>query len=368
MSISSLKAMLLSAALLGCASSSAQAKNDDVSVFYFSLNDNFISQLSIDLQNNAIDKRIKLRQYDANSDGKLQNEQIKNVLAKAKSQNPIMVNPVNDENGYEILELAKKYDTPVIFFNRKPNLENFDTYDKAWYVGSDPKCAGEIQARIVTDYLRNHPEADKNKDGKINYVIFQGEPSHNDTSLRTTSFIEAMKKTEFKLKAIESVYADWNASIAENHMISIVRNARPENIELVVSNNDAMALGAITALQKAGYNLPHVLHTNQKETPNPKSIDLGHAAADIPFIPVVGIDAIPAAIDAVERGTMLGTVYNDSNTTSDVVIRLAYAYIHGIEITDEFLGYPVASRMVDIQYRRVSNGHQKKAHSNSVNH
>ncbi len=363
MSFSSFKAALLSAVLLGSAMSNAQARNDDVSVFYFSLNDIFISQLSVDLQNNAIDKRIKLRQYDAMGNSKQQDEQIQSVLFKASNKNPIIVNPVNDENGKEIIELAKQQDVPVIFFNRKPNLDNFDSYDKAWFVGSDAHRAGQIQAEIVTEYLRNHPEADKNKDGRINYVIFQGEPSHNDTTVRTLSFLEAMKKTEFKLKAIESVYADWSASIAEKHMISIVRNARPENIELVVSNNDAMALGAINALQKAGYNLPHVLHSNQKQTPNPKAIDVDHLAQS-PFIPVVGIDAVPAAIDAVARGSMLGTVHNDSNSTADVVIRLAYAYIHGIEITDEYLGFPVASRMIDIKYHKVSNGHQKKFHSN----
>ena len=91
-------------------------------------------------------------------------------------------------------------------------------------------------------------------------------------------------------------------------MAGIIDKVGINNIEVVVANNDAMALGAILALQADGYNLPDAQDKSK-------------------FIPVVGIDGLPAALDAVERGTMIGTVFNDYNSTADVMVRIATAYL-----------------------------------------
>ena len=69
---------------------------------------------------------------------------------------------------------------------------------------------------------------------------------------------------------------------------------------MIISNNDAMAIGAIEALQKYGYN---------KEN-------------SIKNIPVFGIDGIPAAQDLIKKGFMTGTVFEDPNDTAEALYKV----------------------------------------------
>lgn len=342
---------------LACAmsffTSTVHAAKNEINVFYFTLNDLFLSQLSVELQNTAISKRIRLRQHDANVDAKTQIEQVKKVLETQGNHHPILVNPVDTETAHVLLELAKDHDTPIIFFNRNPDMTNFGSFDKAWFIGSNEQDAGTIQAQIVLSYLKTHPDADKNKDGKINYLIFQGEPAHQDTAIRTNAFISTMRDSQYKLKAIDSVYAQLDAVKAQSKMTYIMNNLSPDNIELIVSNNDAMALGVIHALHKFGYNFPRGVGVNVPEADNRNPKAMGATMPKVPYIPVVGIDALPEAIDAVERCSMLGTVYNDANAIADVAMRIANLYLNDIPITYERIGYPVDDRIIDIPYVRV---------------
>src|SRR5699024_5594850 len=71
-------------------------------------------------------------------------------------------------------------------------------------------------------------------------------------------------------------------------------------IEMIFSNNDNMAFGAITALQEAGYN----------------------KGDDSKYIPVYGVDALEQAITKIEEGTMAGTVRQNNETMANGIITL----------------------------------------------
>lgn len=64
-----------------------------------------------------------------------------------------------------------------------------------------------------------------------------------------------------------------------------------------------MALGTIEALQEFGFN------------PENKSKDK--------IIPVVGVDALPAAVDAIERGVMIATVKQEVEGMANALVSLA---------------------------------------------
>ena len=80
----------------------------------------------------------------------------------------------------------------------------------------------------------------------------------------------------------------------------------PGEIELVVSNNDDMALGAIDAIDRAG----------------------------VYGITVVGIDATTAGLDAVHAGKMLGTVSSDKKEYAGAIMKIATAKALGEEIPE----------------------------------
>lgn len=307
-----------------------------VKVFYYSLNDLFINQLSASLQDRALANHIKLAQYDANDDLLRQISQLQTALSINRDQTPILVNPVDTKNGTAALRAARQAKVPIIFFNRKPSDEALKSYQDAWYVGTNPSSAGYYQAEIVNDYFKANPEADKNKDGAISYVMLKGEAGHQDTSARSNGFVRNLVDAGVKLKPVESVNANWSQATAQNQMVNIIERNGLANIELIVCNNDAMALGAVMALQAEGYNVP--------DSKDPTK-----------FVPVVGIDALPPALDAVERGTMIGTVLNDYSSMADVMMRITEAYLNSEVVTDDLIGYEIKDKVIEIPYVKVTN-------------
>ena len=344
--VSKLFTAVAAAATLACAAvtpshaapAATDANSDSISVFYYSLNDLFINQLSAALQDRALANGLKLRQYDASDDLMRQISQIQSALVINKDGAPILVNPVDTQNGVAALRAARQSKVPIIFFNRKPSDEALASYEDAWYVGSNPANSGYYQAEIVTNYFKAHPEADKNKDGVISYVMLKGEPSHQDTAMRSNTFVRTLLEEGVKLKPVASVNANWSQNRAQNEVSALADRGQLEQIELIVCNNDAMALGAINALHAEGYNIPN--------TP---------AGDYSKYIPVVGIDALPQALDAVERGTMIGTVLNDYTAVADVMMRITEAYLNGEQITDDVLGYTTRDHVIDVPYVKVTN-------------
>jgi methyl-galactoside transport system substrate-binding protein len=77
-------------------------------------------------------------------------------------------------------------------------------------------------------------------------------------------------------------------------------------VELVIANNDDMALGAIAALQNAGYNIP-----------------------DKKYIPVFGVDATDAAKALIKEGSMIGTVKQDANGMAVAIAQTVKAISEG---------------------------------------
>ena len=103
-------------------------------------------------------------------------------------------------------------------------------------------------------------------------------------------------------------------------------------IEAVVCNNDAMALGIIDELQHRGYNE-------------------GDGSR---YIPVVGIDATEKALNAVKDGSMVGTVYNNAPAVARTVVRLTSLLTRGEEVNVKSLGMPVSGRQVMVPYVKVT--------------
>ena len=81
--------------------------------------------------------------------------------------------------------LAKQNDIPIIFFNGEPVWEDLMQWEDLYYVGCDAEQSGVMQGEIAADYIKNHPEVDKNQDGEIQYVLLEGEAGHQDAISRT---------------------------------------------------------------------------------------------------------------------------------------------------------------------------------------
>ena len=174
---------------------------------------------------------------------------------------------------------------------------------KLYYIGCNAEQSGIMQGEIVADYIKNHPEVDKNQDGKIQYVLLEGEAGHQDAISRTDYSVKTLLEQGINLEKLSYQFADWNRGQAENRMSRLIEQYGDE-IELVISNNDEMALGAVAAWQKAGY--------------------------DCRNWPVIfGIDGLDDALEAIKTGKMKGTVYNDKEDQAMELAKLSVEIVCG---------------------------------------
>ena len=295
--------------LTACGGGSDGSTNCEVSVFYYTYSDTYISSVRSAMDKLLTDAGLKYQNYDANGNQTTQTEQVTTALAKGSKL--LIVNVVDtgsNDAAQNIIDQAKAKDVPVIFFNRSVEESVVTSYDKCVFVGTDYEMAGHMQGEMIGKYLvENYDKLDLNGDGKISYVMFKGQEGNMEAIARTQYGVEDANKVlkeagkpelEFydasnKNKYLVDQNGTWSSAAATDYMGTILAQYSEANknmVELVIANNDEMALGAVSALQTAGYN---------KE---------GAKA-----IPVFGVDATDAAKSAVNSGAMVGTIKQDAD-------------------------------------------------------
>ena len=266
----------------------------------------------------------------------LQNDQVDAYIAKGA--NVVIVNPVDRTAALPLMEKAKAAGIPIVFINREPEPEVMQAYDKIWYDGAKAEESGTQSGELIVDYFKKNPGADKNKDGKIQYIMLRGEQGHQDAVLRTEYSVKAMKEGGFELEELGSDTANWDKVQATDKMKGFISAVGIERIEAVLANNDDMALGAIEALKAEGYNM-------------------GDPAK---YIPVVGVDATAPALEAMAKGEMLGTVLNDAANQGKAAVQAAVAAAMGKEVNKETIGYEVTDgKYIWVPYRKVTSENYK---------
>ena len=237
-------------ALSGCSDQSGKTeKTLRVGVITYSQDDPFINALTDELKAylktmESEERRIIVSIKSGNDDQQEQNEKVEEMIDAGCDV--LCVNLVDRTAPYRIIRMARNENIPVIFFNREPVKEDLMQWDKLYYVGCDAEQSGIMQGEIAAEYINSHPEVDKNEDGKIQYVLLEGEAGHQDAISRTEYSVKTLMKNDVSLEKLSYQFADWNRGQAENRMNRLISQYGTE-IELVLSNNDEMALGAVEA-------------------------------------------------------------------------------------------------------------------------
>jgi methyl-galactoside transport system substrate-binding protein len=281
---------------------------------------------------------MAVSKVDAGNSQLIQNEQIGRLLDERPAL--MMINPVDRLGAYAIIRRLQAEKVPVIFFNREPLVNDLAIWDETYYVGARAEQSGQLQARLVMDLFGGKPEAlnryDRNGDGIIQTIILKGEQGHQDAEIRTREVLRSFESLGLPIEVLALEVANWNRDEAYEKMGRLVRSFQ-EQMELVISNNDAMALGAISRMRQAGM---------YQDTNGNGRID----REDEGWIPVVGIDGLREAEEAIREGYLYGTVKNDSLSMAKAMAELAAALIEGRELSS--LSYPlVAGKYIWIDYQ-----------------
>lgn len=240
--------------------------------------------------------KVVMEIVDAKGNQNTQNSQVDRFISLG--YDAICVNMVDRSAASNIIGKAMDADMPVVFFNREPVEEDMRRWEKLYYVGENAKESATLQGNILVDaYQRDPSSLDLNGDGKVSYVLLEGESSHQDSLIRTEWSIQTLKDGDVPLEKITGAIANWDRSQASAWMEQWLSDY-PDEIEVVICNNDDMALGAADALDRKG---------------NTRSVK------------VVGIDGTPQGIEGVKEGKLFGTVQCDSDEYAGVIFDIAEA-------------------------------------------
>ena len=145
--------------------------------------------------------------------------------------------------------------------------------------------------------------------------MLKGEPGHPDAEARTTYVIKELNDKGIKTEQLQLDTAMWDTAQAKDKMDAWLSGPNANKIEVVIANNDAMAMGAVEALK----------------------------AHNKSSIPVFGVDAL------VKSGALAGTVLNDANNQAKATFDLAKNLADGKGAADG-TNWKIDNKVVRVPY------------------
>ena len=252
-----------------------------IGVCIYKFDDAFMTTYRNNLEEILKSKGYKVSVVDGNNDQNKQNEQIDTFITQGVKA--LIINPVMTSAADSIIEKVKNADIPTVLINREPTADQMAAYDKLVYVGCDAAQSGTFQGELILDTPN---KGDINGDGKVSYIMIQGDPENIDAQLRTEYSVKALTDAGKEVEQLNLTRGDWDRNrgqeIAANDLAQF-----GDQIEVIFCNNDDMAIGALQAIQQAGRKVNEDIY-------------------------LVGVDALDAALNEVQAGNMTGTVLNDA--------------------------------------------------------
>lgn len=294
----------------GSGEESGSGQTYEVGIAIYQFNDNFMTLYREELD--AYFKKLgeetgntyNLDIQDGKQDQATQTEQINNFIAQGKDV--ILANLVDPTAAGSIINSAKAADIPVVFINREPEVAELEIWPgKTTYVGADATQSGTYQGEMIA---ATDSKGDINGDGVVNYITLFGDPANVDAQQRTTYSVKALDDAGIKREALAEPYlANWDTAKGQEVTAAALEQFK-DKLEVVFANNDGMAIGAVTAIKAAG-------RTVGKD------------------ILVVGVDAIPDAMELLAKGELTGTVLNDHFNQSHTAANVAVELMEGKDVS-----------------------------------
>ncbi len=267
----------------------AASAGGNIGVCIYKFDDAFMTTYRNALQEILEGKGYSVTVMDGNNDQSKQNEQINTFITQGVDA--LIINPVMTSAADQIIATVKDADIPTVLINREPTAEQMSAYDKLVYVGCDARQSGTFQGEII---LETENKGDINNDGKVSYVMIEGDPENVDAQYRTEFSVKALTDAGVEVECLDDQRGDWDREKGQ----TICANALAQygdQIEVVFCNNDDMAIGALQSINAAGRKVNEDIY-------------------------LVGVDALDAALNEVVAGNMTGTVLNDANGQASAAV------------------------------------------------
>ena len=274
------------------------AAGGNIGVCIYKFDDAFMTTYRNALEEILESKGYKVTTVDGNNDQSKQNEQINTFITQGVDA--LIINPVMTSAADTIIATVKSAGIPTVLINREPTADQMAAYDKLVYVGCDAAQSGTFQGELI---LETPNKGDINGDGKVSYIMIQGDPENIDAQLRTEYSVKALTDAGVEVEQLNLTRGDWDRekgqTICANDLAQF-----GDKIEVVFCNNDDMAIGALQSIQAAGRKVNEDIY-------------------------LVGVDALDAALNEVSNGNMTGTVLNDAVGQATAAVEQMEALLGG---------------------------------------
>ena len=271
-----LGSLLASAAVAGCGTSSsgthnASGKNSVYFIFTGYSAPYFAPMAQAVKQAATYYPKLNLKIVNANGSPSQEISDINEAVAN--NAKGIILNPVNGAVTNAAVQ-AMKQGVPVITIDRDVN----NPKGRTLFIGDNDTQLGKEQTQYAMQYLTQHKVPKP-----WNVAILQGTQGSSTAINRLAGAMDVLNPyvKNGSVKIVLSQSGNFETNTAQTVMSEFL--SKTQNVQLVVASNDAMALGAITALKNAG------LKPGQN-------------------VQVVGADAQPQSLTDIKNGTQLDTV------------------------------------------------------------
>jgi ABC-type sugar transport system substrate-binding protein len=277
-----------------------QAAAQDIGVTISNFNDNFLTLLRQAMTATAEEHEgVSLQFEDAQLEVGRQLDQVQNFIASGVDG--IVIAPVDGGSTEAMTAAAEQAGIPVVFTNNLPvNLDRLPANQV--FVGSDETESGRMQGEEICRQLK---EAEMDS---ATAVVMLGDLSNPATRMRTDSAKAALASGDCPpVEVVDEQTATWQRNQATDLMTNwLTAGTQPD---VVIANNDEMAIGAALAMKSVGVDMKTVI--------------------------VAGIDATPDALAAMAAGDMDVTVLQSAAGQGKAIVETMLALISGEDVQRE---------------------------------
>lgn len=281
-----------------------------IGVCIYKFDDNFMTLYRNELDRYLTGGGAEVQVMDGKNDQAEQTNQINNFITQGVDV--LIVNLVQSSAAPSVTDICDAAGIPVVFINREPEVSEEERWAAdgiaATYVGADARQSGTYQGEIIVD-LADHGDADG--DGTVRYAMIMGDPENIDAQYRTEYSIKALTDAGIEVEELFNQRGDWDQAKGQELAANALA-AEGDKLDVIFCNNDAMAMGALQAIESAGRVVNEDIY-------------------------LVGVDALAEALEAIEAGRMTGTVFNDHLSQARTAGNKASDFANGVTVDPVYM-------------------------------
>ena len=271
----------------------------------------FVADYADVLKDLAAEAGVTLKLQDSRGDMALQLDQLNTLLMQGVQHFVIISNQT--EATEDMAKAIQAKGGSAAFSNIQPSVEALEVGPNFFLASSPESVAGQIQAGIIDDYFKAHPEKMANGDpDAIDAVFILGQLGHPAQVNRTNAVKKGLEDAGYKLNIVAEDTANWKPSEAQSKMDAWI-SAYGGDFDIVIANNDGMALGAVESLITNGY----------LDDPNDPTVDVDGDGLVL-SVPVIGVDATQVALKSMDEKKLFATVLQDAVGQATTAFDLEY--------------------------------------------